>query len=141
MKRILLITALVATMVACTDPRQQRVNELREEAIALHDEVMPKMGEVMELSTALKNKRMAIMDVNDSAQDLKTKYTVAIAQLEVAHEGMMAWMDKYEPTYEENNPLDSAVVYYEAQRDAIKMVKQSMESSIEQAQRLKDEAR
>jgi len=141
MKKTMMILSLAALLFACTDPRQKEVNELRKEAIQLHDDVMPRMGEMVELSGELKKMRASIMDAHDSTGKEKMKYTLAITELEVAHEGMMAWMNNFDPTYDESNPLDSAVVYYKQQRDAISMVKQSMEQSIQKSESLKNEAK
>lgn len=138
MKKYGIIACFLVMLTACTDPRKEVINELKKETIAVHDEVMPRMGELMELSSDMKKIReQVVLDSADSAGDGRLVYTEQIMALEQAHEAMMQWMADYQPDYEQSHQLDSAIHYYQEQREAIYQVKQSVEISIEDAQYLK----
>lgn len=140
--RKLWIGAMALLVLACTDPKQEKVNELRDEAIRLHDEVMPRMGEIMTLSSQMKELREALRnDSADSATLATEPFSDQIVALEAAHEGMMQWMADYEPEYEAGNELDSAITYYEEQRKAIEKVKNEIEKSIDDAIEIKENAK
>jgi hypothetical protein len=133
-----------ASLSACTDPKMEQVNALRTETIALHDEVMPRMGEVVSLAGDLKKLREEMtVDTADSAamvaaSSQRTEFTDQIAALDQAHEAMMEWMADFEPAYEQDQPVDSAIAYYTRQRDLIAGVKQLIEQEIEDASAMKD---
>lgn len=134
---IALLAALM--MVACADPKKEKVDALRAKAIEVHDEVMPRMGEIMSTSSQLKKLREEVLvDSLDSTGTARLVFTEHIADLEASHEAMMAWMADYDPTYEVNHPMDSAIGYYEGQIEAIMTVKQAMEQSIEDGKKLVD---
>lgn len=135
MKYITLSLFFLSTLlVSCADPQEKKVQELKKVTIALHDEVMPRMGEITELSTDLKDLREELKaDTTDSAINEIGVINDRIKSLDDAYEGMMQWMADYEPRFEEEHPMDSAVVYYEQQRTYIERVKLDMEKSIEDA--------
>lgn len=124
-------------MVSCSNPLASKVEEIKKEAIAIHDEVMPRMGEISELSVNLKQMREALKaDTTDSAMQVIDKLNQQIVALDNAYEGMMEWMNLYQPQFEEQHTLDSAVIYYEEQRSLITDVKLNMEQSINDAKTL-----
>ena len=137
---MIMIAGLVLMLGACSDPKQEKVTELRKRAIEVHDEVMPRMGEIMEVSGQLKKYReTVVIDSLDSTGAARLVFTERIGDLETAHEAMMAWMADYDPTYEVDHPIDSAIVYYEAQIGLIEEVKRAMEKSIDDGKQLVDE--
>lgn len=137
---MIMIAGLVLMLGACSDPKQEKVTELRKRAIEVHDEVMPRMGEIMEVSGQLKKYReTVVIDSLDSTGAARLVFTERIGDLETAHEAMMAWMADYDPTYEVDHPIDSAIVYYEAQIGLIEEVKRVMEKSIDDGKQLVDE--
>ena len=141
MKNLLAIIIVAGTLVSCTDPKQAVVDELRTETIELHDVVMPRMGELVDLGADLKKLREGVVpDSADSTGAARLVYTEQIAALDEAYEVMMEWMADYEPLYDKDHPLDSAVVYYEGERSKITKVKQAIEKSIEDAEKLKKES-
>jgi hypothetical protein len=60
---------------------------LKKEAMEVHDEIMPKMGVLMELKGQLKEQPQ------DST--MNSEYAVAQEKLQEAHDGMMEWMRDY----------------------------------------------
>lgn len=104
------------------------VEEKRSEVMAIHDEIMPRMGTLMNLKKQLRQ-RAAVMD---STQEIDKEQLVSIQasieQLETADEAMMQWMRTYK------DPADSvsekeAVEYLELKEQEILEVKEKMQES------------
>ncbi len=85
MKKIVLLIAL-AMFMSCTteaDKLSETFNLKMTEAIAVHDEVMPKMGQ---MSGLMKQLESQMDSLNQSA------HKAAIKDLQVGHDKMMDWM-------------------------------------------------
>jgi hypothetical protein len=69
--------------------------QIYQEAIDVHDEVMPRMDRIMQLKKLLKTARE---DVTDDS--LRTRIDSSISELEAAHDDMMQWMRNIQPVPE-----------------------------------------
>lgn len=134
MNKWMISALVVAVLASCTNPKQEKIEQLKSQAIEVHDEVMPRMGEIHDWSSKLKDiKKMVAGDSSDSAVAINDEIAHLVVMLDSADEAMMSWMHGYEVAYEKSNPEDSAIVYYEGQIKAISEVKMLMNSSIENA--------
>lgn len=97
---------------------------LEDEVIAIHDEVMPKMGD---MHMARKNLREILKKAEDEAA--KTEILTMISDLESADEGMMTWMHEWKVP--ENEPEKTE--YLEKEKVKITKVKVDMLTSLENA--------
>ncbi|MBT3962622.1 MAG: hypothetical protein HN728_10500 [Flavobacteriales bacterium] len=137
----MLLFAVVATffVTSCTDPNQEKIDALKAEAIAVHDEVMPRMGAIADLRSTLKKQWKDVSADTSSTGDTIAQFIAGrISMLDSADEAMMSWMADYDPTYENEHQSDSAVIYYSGQGEEIKEVKLLMEKAIEDAEELAD---
>ncbi len=129
MKNYLMI-ALVLAVTACTSPKKESANEedkvpLKEQVMNVHDEVMPKMGE-------LRSTQKSLLAVADSLGEdsLKTAELKQLAtSIEMANENMMAWMRQYDHHFTGTD--EEVKVYLEGQLKSIQQVKEDMLSSLE----------
>lgn len=102
--RIGLIFSLFAFLLAC-GPNQKDLNsKKREEVIAVHDEVMPKLGQLkaFEKRAIKRAGELAAMDAVDSAQ--VERLEALAKELDQAYEGMFVWMRQYELDEEGKTP-------------------------------------
>lgn len=102
--RIGLIFSLFAFLLAC-GPNQEDLNlKKREEVIAVHDEVMPKLGQLkaFEKRAIKRAGELAAMDAVDSAQ--VERLEALAKELDQAYEGMFVWMRQYELDEEGKTP-------------------------------------
>lgn len=121
---------LTATLLAACGQDKSAIKAMEEESIALHDEVMPEMGTIIELKGQLKA-RMAAIDTTDvnALAEVEALYMA----LENAEEGMKNWMHTYQvPDYKK--PLEELEPVASAQLEAIKQVHSEMKKSIADAQ-------
>lgn len=105
----------------------------------VHDEIMPRMGEVNKLSRELKGLEAA----NDTTnRELMGEIDGAIRALDNAHNDMMAWMNmnggnKLEQLRKEKKH-DETMAYILDEEEKIIKVKEDIETSIQQAQNILD---
>jgi len=122
------------TLVACKEKKANKELSQMEQVMAIHDEVMPKMGTVGRLATRLKSK------VNDP--EMGEKYRKAKTDLEGANEAMMDWMKGFGDRFEPSEIVNGAALSAEKQKFLdeeelkIKAVRNKINSSIKNAQEL-----
>ncbi len=94
MKRLLILSSI--GLLFCITACQNANDKLREEVMAVHDEVMPRMGDLYNAKVALQE-QLGAADP-DSLQ--RQKITLKIAQIDSASEQMMVWMRAFNTTPE-----------------------------------------
>lgn len=127
MKKILLM--LLVFVFSCQSPNDGQVEDLKKEVMALHDEVMPKMGELRRTRKDLMLQADSLMQSDPERAAMLTTVSNNIAD---ANEGMMDWMRNYEPAFEGTE--DEIMIYLEEQKKSIQKVKEAMESSLAKGQ-------
>lgn len=130
MKKLFFLFLIPALLVACGQDKSA-IKEMDQKAIAIHDEVMPKMGEII----ALKGEIKAKIESLDSTATDKAPLEAAYEALVKGEDGMKNWMHNYQmPDYKK--PLEELKPVAEFQLQAIEKVKTQMESSIADAKTL-----
>ena len=125
---------------ACNSDKDA-VKETENEVFAIHDEVMPKTGDILKLRKQLKL-RIGILDSlkagSSAAMALRTDEEREQASrlsrnLTVADSLMMSWMSGYNSDTLAKLSADEAMRYLTAQKEQITDVKTKVNTSIEQA--------
>lgn len=98
-KYFLLLLVLLVVNLSCKN-KQKETNELTrmERVIAVHDEVMPKMGTIGKLISAL--------EPSVDSTSVGTKYKVAKDDLEEAYTYMMDWMKSFGDRFDSDEILE-----------------------------------
>jgi len=137
MKKIFFLLFLAAVAVACGQDKA-KIKAMEEESIALHDEVMPEMGTIIELKGMLKA-RMAALDtagisaIDTTAAPVPNALEIVYTALESSEEAMKGWMHSYEaPDYKKS--LEELEPVVTKQLNDIKVVHAAMKKSIADAQ-------
>src|SRR5688500_4839124 len=68
--------------------------ELYDDVMDIHDEVMPKMDDIYKLKEKLKNQ---LTDAPNMAEEKRREIETIISRLDAASEGMMVWMRNFDP--------------------------------------------
>lgn len=130
MHKLLYLLLLPLVFLACGQDKAA-IKEMDARAIELHDEVMPKMGEII----ALKGEIKAKIESLDSTSTDKAALEAAYEALVKGEDGMKDWMHNYQmPDYKKS--LEELKPVAEFQLQAIEKVKAQMESSIADAKSL-----
>ena len=131
MKKILFILSLL--LFACQTSQKEEVDlkALKEEVLAIHDEVMPKMGD-------LRRTRKTLMLQADSIKDTDSlraaKFLIASDSLDVANESMMNWMRNFEPEF--TGSEEEIFKYLTDQKASIEEVRAKMVESWENGKKV-----
>lgn len=132
---ILLLSFLV---LACANPLIEANKEMRAQIIGVHDEVMPKIGELMSLEKkALAQADSLFAQDSTASTDIEAMRSLA-GQLNQAHEGMFVWMRQYSLEEEGKTP-EEIKTYLDEQLVKVNQVNADIQAAMEQAaSKLKD---
>jgi transposase-like protein len=127
------LTLLISFLVlACANPLIEANKEMRAQIIGVHDEVMPKMGELM----SLQKKALAQADslyAQDSTATAQIESMRSLAgQLDQAYEGMFVWMRQYSLEEEGKTP-EEIKTYLDDQLLKVNQVNAEIKAALDQA--------
>ena len=128
MKKII-VAAMACGMWACGTSEKEEVDALEEKVLQIHDEVMPRMGEIMNLKTQLQD-QMAKMDSNSIAYRQVDSVKNMLTETDNA---MMDWMDEYNADTLKALKPEDAKKYLDAELKKITEIKDKTGKNIEQA--------
>ncbi|MBN8577315.1 MAG: hypothetical protein J0L66_10240 [Cytophagales bacterium] len=138
MKNLSLFLLLILFLTAC-EKGQQATSEAEEtdnpnqvlydQVMDVHDEVMPKMDEIMKLKRQLKEQ---IANTPDMVVERKQQLEKIISNLDSASTAMMNWMHKFNPL-PDTADQEKARAYLEVEMERIRSVKNLMLESIDKA--------
>ena len=132
---ILLFSMLV---LACANPLIEANKAMRAQIIGVHDEVMPKIGQLMSLEKkALAQADSLFAQDSTATTDIEAMRSLA-GQLNQAHEGMFIWMRQYSLDEEGKTP-EELKTYLDEQLVKVNQVNSDIKAALEQAaSKLKD---
>jgi hypothetical protein len=138
------IGCLCLIWAACSNEHHQHhsqgnYNELEEKVMAVHDEVMPKMGQIKSLKKQLGAAKDSLARQNPANDSLIQVLQSRIEALEQADRAMWDWMHQYKvPTHEEDSVI---MAYLEDEMKRVTEVRDKMLQSIEQGKTLSQSLR
>jgi paraquat-inducible protein B len=134
--QLIIIILVIALSGACqTNQKENGKNQLRNEVIEIHDEIMPEMQTTYNLRKRLSEKLDSIQHV-DSEQEIepvKNEIEVAIQKLNEANQNMMQWMRNFNPDFQ-GEQEDEKMAYYQIEKDKIVEVQDQFSKAILQAE-------
>lgn len=130
----LLFGLFICPELGCYSGSQQNlelqvIDSVYKQVMAIHDEVMPKMGYIVALQDSLKQ----IAQTDFAIQDQDNDPRQLINDLAAAEEGMWVWMNNLKQIQTLSDSLNP-ILYYTQQIDSITAVKQKMLESIVNAE-------
>lgn len=108
------------------------VNKIYDEVMVVHDDVMPKMGDIHKTKKKLKK---MLHEQLENADSSRSNIIMSIKKLEEADEAMMQWMSDFKSEYK-GATQEETITYYKDQKDQISQIAQEMLSSIKEGQKL-----
>ena len=135
MKRILLLVVIVFATLSCKEAQKETREVTRmERVIAVHDEVMPKMGTIGRLISELESK----VDTTSVGK----QYEVAIDDLEDGYNMMMDWMKGFGDRFDSDEIMEGKTLTKEKEawlieeEEKVNIMKDKINISIANAQAL-----
>ncbi|MEP2024012.1 MAG: hypothetical protein ABJH98_06365 [Reichenbachiella sp.] len=128
------LIVLAFTIVACNSDKKEQ-QTLFEQVMLVHDEVMPKMGNLRALASELSGKAdsLALDSLNDNSSEIQQLRNLS-KNLKDANEGMMEWMRQFEQL-REGTPHGEVMEYLNEQRKSIQKVREDMLNSKDEAEK------
>ncbi|MBK9015667.1 MAG: hypothetical protein IPM82_17260 [Saprospiraceae bacterium] len=128
--KLLAFALLLLTSCGGSTPSFEQEDALRNEVFAIHDEVMPKMSEIVRLKGGLKEMP------TDSTNEATVK--AAQSQLEKAEDAMMSWMNNFTAPEKlrDSKNHEEIMAYLQNEKLEIAKVRDAMNNSIESAERI-----
>ncbi len=124
MKKIFASILIFATVTAC-NKSEDKQKVMIDEVMAIHDEVMPKMDDIMTLKSSLDS----AIKVSPDSVKAKQLYSA----LDSADNQMMDWMQAYNPDQVKGKSEEEVTKYYADEKAKISSVKELTNKSIEEA--------
>ena len=122
MKTILSLTLLtLVLMLSCEKKQKEAKDVLYDKVMEVHDEIMPKMGDIMKYKKQLKSKMDALAENAEVNAEKIGKLKLAIANLDNSHEEMMRWMREFDPDFE-GMVSEEIIKYLDDQKTKIEQV-------------------
>ncbi len=135
MKNLFFIAILTLSLTACKDKVKEPEGPTQmEEVIAVHDELMPKMGTIGEL--------IGKLEASIDSTNVDSMKVTAIQNLKGANQEMMTWMMAFGDTFDSAEVLDGKELSVEKQKaldtfqNSVNDLKSSMENAISNAEKL-----
>lgn len=134
MKYLVPLTIVLFAVSACNSDKKEQ-QALFDEVMLVHDEVMPKMGNLRALASELSQRADSL--AQDSLVDRSAQIDEMRSlskNLKDANEGMMEWMRQFEQV-EEGTPHGEVMQYLSEQRKSIQKVRDDMINSKTEAEK------
>ncbi len=146
MKNFLIIFLLTFVTISCSKQEKTKnshetgeieTSEAYKKTMIVHDEVMPKMDNIMQLKKQLKAK------VDSLSQDSNTDTATInilnplIVELEDADKAMMDWMHQFDGS-KKSDTTETTTQYYISQKEIIAEVAGKMNAAIKNAKEVLD---
>jgi len=137
-KSLLYLVAILLNTAYCTNSRkveEAAEDRLRTELMQVHDEVMPKMGEMTGIAGRLKDflQQDSLLSADDRLQ-----LEEAIGEITAAEEGMMDWMAGFRQpeTLRASMDHEEIMKYLESEKNKITRVNVQIKAGIEKGKAL-----
>jgi len=111
-----------------TDPKV-----LEEQVMAIHDEVMPKLSDIQDLSSQLRKIRAEIPENTQGKVVTPEGMDDIMESLKLADQSMWDWMDQYGKQHD-SIPADQLIPFLNRQMELVKSVETKVNTSITKAQ-------
>ena len=81
---------------ACQSQNEEKIDTLKNEILEIHDQVMPKMGELRKTKNLILSDADSLMLIDSVSANSNLEMA---KEIEKSNESMMNWMRKYEPEF------------------------------------------
>lgn len=134
---VFILTLLL--IASCNEKKDNTRDELLKKVMAVHDDIMPKMGDLMKYQKQLKAKIDELKEADAEENEAKIEALAqAVKDLENSHEGMMDWMRNFDRNFEDKVE-EEVMKYLDDQMTKIEGVGQMTNTALKNAEKLLSE--
>ncbi len=130
---VVLLLGLV--LGSCDNGNKEIQQAIKKEVIGIHDEIMPKMREIVELKEQLKQIQNDFADQSGNSESMEkvTKLRQLQTDLNESESAMRTWMQEFKIELPEETPHEEIVEYYQTEKEEISAVRARMLAGIDAA--------
>jgi hypothetical protein len=132
MKTFLSIFIMSAILLVACEEKPKETDALYKKVMEVHDEIMPKMGDIMKLKKQLKEKLAELDTATEIDRAKIDDIERAIADLDNSHEEMMGWMRQFDRDFE-GMVNEEILKYLNDQKGRIEKVGQVTNAALQNA--------
>lgn len=134
MRNSILLLFCIVLLFSCTEKKQgSSHDDLMQAVMAVHDEVMPKMGDIMKYKKQVSEKIQDLQAAGDSTSQVAVaKLQEVTAHLDSAHDQMMTWMHEFNPDFNEMTE-ENIMKYLNEEKAKIEQVGQLTDAYLKEA--------
>lgn len=114
---------------SCQNPEKQEVEQLKQQVMAVHDEMMPRMDELYSIKKSIVTKLQTADSISNDSQNSKDTLREALRKVQAGEEAMMQWMRDYKGHTIMDN--DSLLLYLKEELPKVEQMKQTMLEGLE----------
>lgn len=139
MRKIGTIVLLIALSLVSCNQEADKVKKAEEEVLAIHDEVMPKMEDIINLKKELTDKMIQLDSLQQEGISSNTLAQQRVRAFELSHQLskadslMMEWMYRFRGDSAKVLAPKDALDYFKKEKDKIDRVKEETNKSIQEA--------
>ncbi|WP_157492942.1 hypothetical protein [Echinicola pacifica] len=134
LNKIGLFSLLLMCLLSC-NKQEEKVENLKNEILSIHDEVMPLMGEIKEDQRKLLEKSSALFLQDSVGNEKKILELNEIAdRLDKAYESMFVWMRQYKVDFEGMKD-EEVIAYLEEQKIKVSKVNEDITQALSDAKK------
>ena len=123
-------------LFSCENEKKRTQDQLLDKVMALHDEIMPKMGDIMKYKKQLKAKMEELITAGEEVNEARiAEMKETIESLDNSHEGMMSWMREFDVDFE-GKVEEDVLTYLNEQMTKIEEVGKMTNSALKKAEDL-----
>ncbi len=131
-----LFLILLFVFASCGEKKKSDIDQLLDTVMAGHDEIMPKMGDIMKYKKQLKEKiDLLTAESAEVNADKIAELNKAIDNLETSHEEMMNWMHGFDSNFE-GKVEEEVIKYLNTQKEKIETVGEMTNSALKNAEEI-----
>jgi transposase-like protein len=130
-----LVFGLFIFLQSCGNKQVEENKSLREKVISIHDEVMPKMGQLKSFEKAALQKVAELENLDNPDLEKIDSLKNLASQLNQAYEGMFIWMRQYKNEDGDQTP-EEVKAYLDEQMILVTRVNEEIKEALANSDRL-----
>lgn len=130
----IIFLCFITSLAGCESNSKDQNQELKQEVIDIHDEVMPLMGDLKSLKKKIDEKNILISQSDPENIDKIKKLESLSSDLDSAFNGMFVWMRQFQSSYDEMSK-DEVQTYLLEQKQKVEKVNRDIKKALTEAKK------
>jgi hypothetical protein len=130
----IIFLCFITSLAGCESNSKDQNQELKQEVIDIHDEVMPLMGDLKSLKKKIDEKNILISQSDPENIDKIKELENLSSDLDSAFNGMFVWMRQFQSSYDDMSK-DEVQTYLLEQKEKVEKVNRDIKKALTAAKK------